>query len=1530
MINEFQGNDGNTYSWLDSDTITDGTTSYRLKGFNALETPHVIIDEDNTLRFKQGQRGGREQTEATKRIATAGGFTNIIDTGEKDKYGRKLISLQDEYGNELSDTLYQSGLLTVDKYTTEEGLKARQYGELEREAGIKNPYATIAQEEMPEEPIYMKDTPLLEQAFGEIPLDENSCAQQVIQIIANQNGLNLSNPDDFREASNILDSGSYDKRSIAFENIKFRSPDRTKEGVAYNQASTAWNQGWGGLATGWKGFAELAGVLVDSKDLQDWAGRKVEVAKEDLLNEPRLRSMDYRDIDSVWDGFRFMTNNMAMSAPYLVTLLSGAILSPVTLGASIPIALGSVGGSYAGQVWNDIEGPKGQAEAGGAILAGTIMTALDYLGMKGFMKPGEFLTKRGKVLILQAMMKQVGKDGVKKYATKAAAKKALDNASRRAIRETIDGIGNFALINVIKPSLMKEMAKGSVRGALYEGVTEAAQEGVGYLASKSMSEGGLEKNFDMDEFKNLLAQSAVAGSSLGSSFGTAGALFREGQNRALIADLAAGDRSKLSEYAQVREEFKPEKTVTEDGRVVSESINTIIEDNKKGVAASQANETYLSEPDYERINTIPTYGNPQVGLLENVDLDSILDSTIQDIERLKAERDSTKKGADISGIQGAIKNIEDRIKVIKELNVRDRGTQQDQFDRIKEQSDLLKQKRSLLESIKNKRPIDVIRRELNDARIALKALKAEKALRDNGVEPLTLEQAKNIEVSKQTKVKRSNKPDSVASAYRLEGEARKAQEKKDRTTWDKLKNFKKWLPLGYRASSTSVFTPALLRKSKTLRKLASLIGTALGNIYSGVNASGAAAIMRSAILQLLNPKGILKAFNLTDKQSNYAYISKLLRAYMEAKRTNAPLTPEMIDNQLALEQTINNLNTSLQQLYDEEFKMEQMDNAFFKRRVVDKQNPQWLNAGTFDWRKVRKNKDAWLSFMKKNALAPDGKPYLDAELDILYNKISNNEDSSDFSMVDGSMWRPNDFKQKNGEPLSSLDEFKQFANTDIIQNQIKLIDQTVKYIVYTTYFGRGGQDLDYMFKQMEDEGALTPEELQEIAMGVKDIIDSDTGNFNRIESKQLSFWQRKASFFSAIIGLPMSALASVVEYAMMLYQGPQASTVRDGIVKAIKEMIGIIKNIENMPQNPSLQNVPDMPKSNKALQRLSMTGMYDDDAVAATRLGMGETDIAQAWWMKQFFKFTLIAPQTTFQRANMAALAAGVVSDRLRLLWAVPKNEDGTVTYNQKQLAIYQQLADIGLDVDAMVDLFDKYSDPEMYDVLYEADFSNITDERERAQAESDARFIQDQMQIATWYFTNERIQNPQGFNRPLIFQDPHYQLFLQFNGFISNFTAVIIPRLWQDYIKNGTPAMRYNTFALIVFMMALAGLSQWLKDYIKFGKSSPYLTDFQLVQRALMASGVLGSGERVLQAVAPLYKDRNEGILGRIFGESIGGAPFIRNLETAGKALKGFAEGDTRRGLGQATKLIPGVAPFTPGRRLINQIMHGDRLEPY
>ena len=242
------------------------------------------------------------------------------------------------------------------------------------------------------------------------------------------------------------------------------------------------------------------------------------------------------------------------------------------------------------------------------------------------------------------------------------------------------------------------------------------------------------------------------------------------------------------------------------------------------------------------------------------------------------------------------------------------------------------------------------------------------------------------------------------------------------------------------------------------------------------------------------------------------------------------------------------------------------------------------------------------------------------------------------------------------------------------------------------------------------------------------------------------------------------------------------------------------------------------------------------------------------------------------------------------------------------------------MDVDKMIALYNKYNDQAMFDSLMDSDPATAADNE----------FINDQMDTVTWYFVNDRIQNPQAYNRPLFFQDPHYQLFVQFNGFISTFTANVVPKLYNDYLKNGSPRMKYNTFAMMVTMMAFAGASQWLKDYIKFGQSTPYLSEPQLLQRALQASGLLGTGERIVQMGLPLYKSRDQGLVDRFFGETIGGSPGIRNVVTAVKGVDALSEGDTNRAVKQATKLIPGIGPITPARNTINDLLHGRTPNPW
>ena len=1305
MANQFTGADGKTYRWVDADTFTDGDNRYRVEGYNAPEEEKVVADEEKGLRFKQGQVGGTETTRAVERIVESGGFNIIEDTGRTDSFGRKRVRLKNDSGNDLTNTLYYSGAIAPTLFTDDEGLLAREQGQLAEFIGAKRAYDDIINEELAEvqnRPIGLKQT----------ATNEKEYVDSVVATIAAQQGLDLSDEEDVRKAIGYAQDANYDMRSVPFKGIEFRSYDRTEENVAVSQFGQAWNNGWTGMATGLAGFAELMGVQLGSDTLEAWGADKVQLAKEELADAPQLKNIDYKDVDGVWSAWEYMTNNIAMSAPYLITLTAGTLAAPVTGGASTVIAYGSTGATYAGQVWNDIQGDKGRAEATGSILAGTAMATLDKLGLAGILKPSQLLTTKGRAEVAQHLAKT-------RNISIVEAKQQIREASKGQIKEVISGMGNFASDNINNSRIARRIMAGAGRGALSEGITEAAQEGLGYTASAAMSEGGLKQNFNPNEFQNLITSAAVAGGTLGAGFSAAGQVIETGDRYAMQKGVMLGNKDRLNEYDRI-------------------SMDIGVQGSTDGIREELRKETF---------NTAPVSGN-----------------------------------------------------------------------------------------------------------------------------------------------------ENVVSDYHKQGEDNRG------TLWDKIKNAPKFLPELYRAAATTAFRPEILRRSEAARKLYALVGQPLGRLYSGRDVQAREAEVKANMLEIINPRRVFARFGMSDKVSNSKKISDMIRRYMNGERDI-----EVQNNLKAIEDTIIELEAFAEQDY-------KLKNATFKgqqagREDLNRTDKWWLKHQSWDWKKVRQNRSDWFAWMRKNA-----PQYTEAELDILYNKISNNEPVTEFSLVEGIEFKPGSFKASDDQ-ISSKPGFDQFANTDILQNMINATNQTAKYVAYTESFGAGGKYLDVLFSQMKKEG-LTEEEIAEVAYHTKNIIDAGTGNYKPIRNRALAAFQNTAAFYSAMVGLPLSAISSFPEFAMILWQGRGGKDTQNAINSAVGEVRDIFKRISKMKVHKSLEQVPLGNVDGKAQQRLTRSGQFNDDAAIATRLGLGETDVSKAWWQKQFYKWSGITGVTQLQRAIAASAVTGFVSDRVKILAAKP---DG-VDYNQDQLDIYIQLKNLGMDVDGMIEMYNKYNNQEMFDTMM--DDNPATD--------ADFRFVDDQMATVTWYFTNERIQNPAAFNRPLFFQDPHYQMFVQFNGFISTFTANVVPKLWVDYVKNGSPKMQYNTFAMIVTMMAIAGGSQWLKDYIKFQQSTPYLSEPQLLQRALQSSGLLGTGERILQAGLPLYKSRDQSIVDRFFGETIGSSPGIRNVITGTKAIGALGDGDTERAVGHATKLIPGVGPITPIRNSINDLVHGRMPDPY
>ena len=207
---------------------------------------------------------------------------------------------------------------------------------------------------------------------------------------------------------------------------------------------------------------------------------------------------------------------------------------------------------------------------------------------------------------------------------------------------------------------------------------------------------------------------------------------------------------------------------------------------------------------------------------------------------------------------------------------------------------------------------------------------------------------------------------------------------------------------------------------------------------------------------------------------------------------------------------------------------------------------------------------------------------------------------------------------------------------------------------------------------------------------------------------------------------------------------------------------------------------------------------------------------------------------------------------------------------------------------------------------------------------------INNMVDLALYRFVKERVQLPGSANRPLWMQDPRYQLFTQFNGFISTFTANIIPKLWNRQLAKGTPKVKYDTFAMIVMMIALGGASQYLKDLLKFGQPSPYLDTKGYIQRAVYSSGIMGQYERLADLAVPLYPERSDGAADWLFNAMIGeSGPTVRNLTKVVDATNNLLQGETERAVSKFAGVTPGVGPFTSVRYGISDIAHAKNPLP-
>ena len=698
-------------------------------------------------------------------------------------------------------------------------------------------------------------------------------------------------------------------------------------------------------------------------------------------------------------------------------------------------------------------------------------------------------------------------------------------------------------------------------------------------------------------------------------------------------------------------------------------------------------------------------------------------------------------------------------------------------------------------------------------------------------------------------------------------------------------------PALWRGATRNIFTDDIKSRSRAARIAADMFGGGLQKTFSGSSYENAKHHRVSIYRNMVDtPASVYNHFTGGKKatRARKNEISDMIYAKLRgAVDQDGKFNPNLIPDTDPDKPMLVRLQGQLQSLAD---KMHSDQTAY--NPDLGRLNNYLLRYKAFDKKTIADNRPAFIAALM------DEFNMSEADASEITSNITDNFDVNDISdALSGfeAAGRPGSHHKRTLD-LAERDSFAPFMERDIFANISAAAKSAARYTSYQEYVGNDHEVLNQLLADMEAEG-LTEAEVNKIAKQMMDYLAAESGNYKRPKSdagKKLQKIQRNFMMFTTLAGLPLATISSFVEVAL---------TVRGLTMDQIfgKNKPGAMENLgTELGQTiwsgmNEISAVADrrqlLPAATRGKETLKNLGFYDWEVGAATTTGVQEINPWQQGVYEDFFKWTGLQGWTNFTRAARAAIAGDYIVDKLNIIF----DAQGETKTNEVQEA-EEALRNIGINIDDMITAYQGGGmfDPNSYDIL-EQNFRE-----------------------GTFNFINDAVALPQSANRPLIYQDPRFALFTQFQGFIATFTANHIPKLWGEYVKRGTPAMKYNAFAVMATMIMMGFASQYLKDLLKYGQyrdfgpgEHPYLNRSEYVQRGIRASGLLGTGERVLDQFFPLYEERSEGVSDWVFNTTSGESPALGYLKRLGKGTGHLVEGDVGRAAKEGARFIPIAGVF-------------------
>ena len=711
--------------------------------------------------------------------------------------------------------------------------------------------------------------------------------------------------------------------------------------------------------------------------------------------------------------------------------------------------------------------------------------------------------------------------------------------------------------------------------------------------------------------------------------------------------------------------------------------------------------------------------------------------------------------------------------------------------------------------------------------------------------------------------------------------------KKDLTTGEWLAETMLAAPKLWRGATRFIFTPELQNSSRAARILADTFGGNLQRTFSGSNFEGRKHHLVSQYKNTIPiPKNIWdlysggKALSTKQKAEISTQIYDGLRSGLDTKGN---FNPKKVPQDTPHRQAIIAMSQQLQKLSDQMYSDQKKYNpklGYIKNYLT--------KYKSFDKGSINANRPRFQSLLQSEFKMSHAEAASITD-SILGNENVNTIDEA-FSVTKGGVVPGS--HQSRTLALSEKAAFQDFMEKNLFTNVSNAAKSAARYTAYQEFIGKDSAKLNERLQQMEDEltqshGPEVAKTLTDrVAAQMQDYLDAESGNYKRPTTeagRNLEKIQKNLMLWTTMAGLPLATISSFVEAALTLrgLTRDQIFGKKGGLETLGKELAHTLgKGMGEVAGLATHNTVKTGPS--KGQQIIQNLGYMEWEVGAATTTGVSETNVWHRHFYENFFKWTGLQGWTNYTRAVRASMAADFIKDKVDTInnHTGPKN-------NEVQEA-EEGLRNLGINVTDLTAAFRGDLDP--------------------AQAQ---QVMETNIREATFNFVNDAVALPQSANRPLIYQDPRFALFTQFQGFIATFTANHIPKLWGEYVKRGTPAMKYNAFALMATMIMLGFASQYLKDLIKYGQSSPYLTDAEKMRRAVGASGLLGSGERVLGAFFPLYEQRSDNPAEWLFNATTGESPALGTLTRSVGAAGDLVTGDVGRGLKGLAKSAPVVGPL-------------------